>query len=183
MAPVLKTDESVTPALKVQLHSTSANSIPESSNGKTSGRLPLNVGSTPTSGTNMTETKPPVPRTAKGQFPAGVSGNPLGRAKGTKNKITLARLLLESELRDTLTAEGPKLMRKAIKMAMGSKGKPGNDKIMRVLLDKMLATPRGDDSDQSGDRDVKVIIENHSGPKLVKPAIEGQATIRISPKD
>lgn len=133
--------------------------------------------------TDETPDKPPVVRTDKGQFVKGVSGNPVGRAKGTKNKITLARLLLESELRETLTSEGPKLMRKAISMAMGAKGKPGNDKIMRVLLDKMLATPRGDDSDQGGDRDVKVIIENHTGPKNVTPVIEGHSTVRLSPKD
>lgn len=93
------------------------------------------------------EAKPPVAakRTEKGQFVKGVSGNPLGRVKGTKNKITIARLLLEEVLRDELTKEGPKLMKKAISMAMGDKKRPGNDKIMRVLLDKMLASPRGEE--------------------------------------
>lgn len=33
-----------------------------------------------------------IPRTEKGQFAAGVSGNPLGRRKGTKNAASKARL-------------------------------------------------------------------------------------------
>src|SRR5688572_22434082 len=89
----------------------------------------------------------PVVRDEKGRFPAGVSGNPAGRTKGTKNEMTLAQLLLENELREALTKKGPKLMHKAIRMAL-----KGDDKIMRVLLDKMLATPRTDDDGATEDR-------------------------------
>jgi hypothetical protein len=104
----------------------------------------------------MTDQDKPVKRASGGQFVPGQSGNPAGRAKGTKNKITLARLMLEDQLRDILSEEGPKLMRKAIKMAL----KDGNDRVMRVLLDKMLTTPRGGDDNESGDRDVKVVVQN-----------------------
>jgi hypothetical protein len=119
--------------------------------------------------------KPPVKRTAGGQFVPGVSGNPAGRAKGTKNKITLARLMLEDQLREILTQEGPKLMRKAIKMAL----KDGNDRVMRVLLDKMLTTPKDQDSGESQDRDIKVTVQNliPSGAAQ-RPAIEGDS-VRI----
>lgn len=97
----------------------------------------------------------PVFRDEKGRFPAGVSGNPHGRAKGTKNRITLARLMLEETLREQLTNKGSELMGVAIQMAMG-----GDDKIMRVLLDKMLATPKGDDADNAKDTEVRVLIQN-----------------------
>lgn len=100
--------------------------------------------------------KKPVKRAPGGQFVPGQSGNPAGRAKGTKNKITLARLMLEDELRTILEVEGPKLMRKAVKMAL----KDGNDRIMRVLLDKMLTTPKDSDSGESQDRDIKVTVQN-----------------------
>lgn len=157
--------------------------MPESSNGRTSGRLPLNVGSIPTSGTkHMTEDTDNLPvdsRDEHGRFVKGVSGNPAGRLKGTKNKITLARLMLEDQLREMLTDKGPKLMHKAIRMAL-----KGDDKVMRVLLDKMLATPKGDDSDNATDRDVKVIIQNLTDPRLVnRPVIEGQSiTIKLPPE-
>lgn len=111
---------------------------------------------------------PPVLRDPEtGRFPKGTSGNPSGRVKGTKNRITLARLMLEETLRDALTSAGPKLMRKAIKMALA-----GDDKVMRALLDKMLATPRGDDETQAGDRDIRIVLQNFTGPP-VRPSIEG----------
>lgn len=99
--------------------------------------------------------KAPALRDEKGRFPAGVSGNPHGRAKGTKNRITLARLMLEETLREQLTNKGSELMTTAIQMALG-----GDDKIMRVLLDKMLATPKGDDADNAKDTEVRVLIQN-----------------------
>ena len=110
----------------------------------------------------------PAPRDDKGRFPAGVSGNPAGRAKGTKNRITLERLLLEEKLRGALSEEGPKIMKKAIKMAL-----EGNDKVMRVLLDKMLATPKGDDSDNAPDRDIKILVQNLTSQAPDRPALEG----------
>lgn len=114
------------------------------------------------------EAKAPIKRTEGGQFVKGQSGNPAGRVKGTKNRITLARLMLEENLRATLSGAGPKLLRKAIKMAL-----KGDEKIMRALLDKMLATPRGDDDGSATDRDVRVIIQNLTGPQAPLPAIEG----------
>lgn len=121
--------------------------------------------------------KPVVPRDELGRFPKGTSGNPLGRAKGTKNRITLARLMLEEQLRETLTKAGPKLIKKAIRMALN-----GDEKVLRVLLDKMLATPKGDDSEGAADRDVKVIIQNLTGPQPANPPIEGFA-VRIPVKE
>jgi hypothetical protein len=60
-------------------------------------------------------------------------------------------------------------MKKAVKMAL-----EGNDKVMRVLLDKMLATPKGDDSDNAPDRDIKILVQNlTSSPATDRPAIEG----------
>ena len=113
--------------------------------------------------------KPPVQRDpVTGQYPKGVSGNPAGRVKGTKNRITLARLMLEEALRDSLTKAGPKLMRKAISMAL-----KGDDKVMRALLDKMLATPRGDDETGAGDRDIRIVLQNFTGPQGQLPAIDG----------
>jgi len=111
---------------------------------------------------------PPVKRTSKGQFLKGQSGNPLGRAKGTKNRITLARLMLEEELREQLTENGPKIMKKAVKMALD-----GDDKIMRVLLDKMLATPKGDDSADAKDNEIKITVNNMTSGAPSATKVEG----------
>ena len=117
---------------------------------------------------------PPVKRDTKGRFPKGVSGNPMGRAKGTKNRITLARLMLEEELREQLTAAGPKIMKKAVKMALD-----GDDKIMRVLLDKMLATPKGDDASEAKDNEVRINITNLTSGAPAATKVEGER-VRVS---
>lgn len=113
--------------------------------------------------------KPVVPRDEKGRFPVGVSGNPAGRAKGAKNRITLARLILEEGLRQQLTKAGPDIMRKALKMAL-----EGDDKIMRVLLDKMLATPRGDDAAEARDPEMTVNIHNLTSGAPAAVKVEAQ---------
>ena len=111
----------------------------------------------------------PVKRDSRGRFPVGVSGNPVGRAKGTKNRITLARLMLEEILRESLTEKGPALMKKAIAMAM-----KGDDKIMRVLLDKMLASPRGEDSADAKDTEVRVTVHNLTSGAPAAVKVEAQ---------
>lgn len=121
------------------------------------------------------EDKPPT-RTPEGKFLKGVSGNPAGRTKGAKNKITLERLLLEEKLREALSIEGPKLMRRAVRMALS-----GNDRVMRVLLDKMLATPRGEEDTQSGDRDIQVIVNNYTKPEKPGKLIEGEVIRKSIP--
>lgn len=117
--------------------------------------------------------KPAVKRAEGGKFAPGVSGNPAGRAKGSKNRITLARLLLEEALRDQLTEAGPRLMQQAIRQAL-----KGNDRIMRVLLDKMLTTPRDMDGSEGQDRDVKVVVQNLIKAPDPKPVIQGES-VRI----
>lgn len=121
--------------------------------------------------------KPVIVRDEKGRFPKGQSGNPLGKAKGTKNRITLARLMLEEELREQLTTNGPKIMKKAIGMALN-----GDDKIMRVLLDKMLATPKGDDSSDAKDNEVRINITNLTSGAPAATKVEGER-VRVSIPD
>jgi len=52
--------------------------------------------SVPEAGSLSAERAPP----AGGQFPAGVSGNPVGRPKGSKNKVTLLKLMAEEAIRE-----------------------------------------------------------------------------------
>ena len=47
-----------------------------------------------------TDKKGELVRTAEGQYIAGVSGNPGGRPKGSKNRVTLLKLSAEEAFRD-----------------------------------------------------------------------------------
>lgn len=96
-----------------------------------------------------------VERTGKGTFAKGVSGNPKGRAKGSKNAITLRRLETEEALRDYLAPRAKGLLKKAMQMAMS-----GDTKMMSVLLDKMLSSLRNEDVGDQKDTNVNVIFSN-----------------------
>jgi len=94
-------------------------------------------------------------RNEKGQFVKGSSGNLAGRTRGVRNKITMDRLFLEDILREVLSKQSPKLLEKAIMMALN-----GNDRNMRALLDKLLSTPKHDDAGETKDNRIEVIIQS-----------------------
>jgi hypothetical protein len=112
-------------------------------------------------------------RNTKGQFVKGSSGNLAGRTRGVRSKITFDRLFVEDALREVLAKQSPKLLEKAIRMAL----EDGNDRIMRVLLDKLLSTPKHDDPGESRDNEIKVVIQS------LKTSVEGgpKPTITITP--
>lgn len=118
----------------------------------------------------------PVPRTPGGQFVKGHSGNPAGRTRGIRNKITLERLLLEDSLRQVLATKSPALLEKAIDMAL-----EGNDRVMRALLDKVLATPKHDDPGEAKDNEIKILIQNLTNG-TAKPEA-GVTTVKVTPSE
>lgn len=68
-------------------------------------------------------------------FKAGQSGNPIGRPKGTKDRRSLFRDMVEPSCLQ--------LVKKAIDMAL-----EGNEQMLRLLLDRMLpAKPKDDPID------------------------------------
>lgn len=117
-------------------------------------------------------------RSPKGQFLPGEKwdGNSKGRAKGVKNRITLQRLLVEETLRNKLGIKAEDLLQKAIEMAMS-----GDDKIMRTLLDKLLATPKNSEDGDAKDNAITVNINDLSGssPRPVATVSRGNQTLTI----
>lgn len=82
----------------------------------------------------MSKDKAPAARNPDGTFPKGTSGNPAGRPKGTKNKITLLRQSLELQLREQAAPDIGAVMEKAIEMA--TEGHPG---MIKLLLELHMA--------------------------------------------
>lgn len=94
--------------------------------------------------------KPQAPtRDERGRFlKGGVPGNPNGREKGSKNKMTLIREQLEGNLAD----DGITLLTKATQLA-----ERGNTTMLKFLLERLL--PKNDDSNK-GTGKISVNINN-----------------------
>lgn len=64
------------------------------------------------------------------QFKEGVSGNPGGRPKGSKNKITLQKIMLEEQLRDASKDRMGEVLNKAFELALA-----GDRTMLKLLLE------------------------------------------------
>jgi DNA-directed RNA polymerase specialized sigma subunit len=103
----------------------------------------------------------------KGTFMKGQSGNPNGRPKGSKNKITLMKLALEGELRVQMKPHMAEILAAAIQ-----KAKDGDPAMIKLLLDKTLPTTRAAEDDAPAKERVQVVIQ--ALPERTKPVIEGR---------
>lgn len=87
-----------------------------------------------------------VERTEEGRFPKGVSGNPAGRPKGSKNKITMLRLTLEEAVRNDGIEEMYKVARKIIDQALEG-DKDSQKLVWQSFMSKGAADPTSQGKD------------------------------------
>lgn len=69
-----------------------------------------------------------------GTFVKGVSGNPGGRPKGSRNKITLLKESLELQLREQAAPDIGKVLQKAVELAL-----EGDRTMIKLLLELHMA--------------------------------------------
>lgn len=95
-------------------------------------------------------------RTETGQFQAGVSGNPKGRPKGSKNEILALKQEMELALRQHVK---PDKLKKVIEKVL-NKAANGNMAAAKLIFDYFLS--RVSDGDDSGKEQpaIRVIVEN-----------------------
>ncbi len=109
-----------------------------------------------------------------GQFKPGRSGNPKGRPRGARNKIS-------ARVQDMLSAEAPALVRKAIDMALD-----GDAQALRLCLERICppqkdrpvpfplgATDTAADIATAGKDVIAAVAEGHLTPS------EGEALFRL----
>lgn len=99
-------------------------------------------------------------------FQKGQSGNPAGRPKGSKNRITLMKIALEGELREQLKYDAAEIMKVAINMA-----KQGDTAMLKLLIDKMVPTSKASEDEPQKE---KIQINIGRLDKGERPVINGE---------
>jgi hypothetical protein len=110
-----------------------------------------------------TESKP-TPAKRRGGWTLwqpGQSGNPNGRPKGARNKITLLKESLELQLREQAAPDLSKVMKKAVELAI-----EGDRAMIKLLLD--LHIGKGHTERENAVEKVEINISSES-PKRVEP--------------
>lgn len=110
----------------------------------------------------MAKKKKQVVRKEDGTFPKGVSGNPAGRPKGSKNAITLLKQSLELQLREQAAPDIGAVLDKAVEMALD--GHPG---MIKMLVELHMSKSTNDEAKAS--EKVAIQINSHGGQPVVKP--------------
>lgn len=95
-------------------------------------------------------------RSADGTFLPGKSGNPAGRPKGKKNRITVLKQDLEIAIRENLSTKDIQ----AVVKSMLAEALDGNVGAGKLLLDKVLSNAREAEDEKELGGGLKIVIEN-----------------------
>lgn len=99
-------------------------------------------------------------------FRPGESGNPVGRPKGSKNKITLLKQSLELQLREQAAPNIGAVLAKAVELAL--KG----DKVMiKLLLELHMSRSQHQDDQSDGKNHVTLVVQNLTQKGEVRPTV------------
>jgi hypothetical protein len=82
-----------------------------------------------------------------------VSGNPLGRPRGSKNRITQAKLGIEEALRGQLHEYMPEVLTKAIEMAL-----KGDRAMIKLLMELTISKAQAMEDNTEGREKVQITI-------------------------
>jgi hypothetical protein len=107
----------------------------------------------------VTEKARGIARTDLGRFEKGVSGNPVGRPKGSKNKITLLKQSVEVALREQAEPHMAPVLEKCIELAL-----EGDRSMIKLLLEQHMSKGIADDA--KGSEKVAIQINAGQAPEI-----------------
>lgn len=122
----------------------------------------------------------PVTRNDKGQFVKGQSGNPAGKAKGTKNAMTHERLAFERALRQYVAEpdNAEKLLRgidRVLQIAVTAEKDADSVSAMKLMLDRVMPAMPPKVSEEADKVDRKLEINIITNPDARAPiTVEGR---------
>lgn len=103
-----------------------------------------------------------VVRSPDGQFLPGKSGNPAGRPKGAKNRITELKQEMELVLREGVNPE----VLKSIIASMAAEAMGGNVQAAKLILDRFMSNASTSDDDNESNPEIIIKIQNLTPQKL-----------------
>lgn len=123
-----------------------------------------------------------VVRDTKGRFVKGSSGNPLGKAKGIKNQMTLERLAFEKALRDYV--HDPRQAHRLVEgidrvLRIASTAEKDSDAIaaMKLMLDRVMPAmpPQVAEEAERTDNKLQIVIQTNPEAQAPIHIINGEA--------
>src|SRR6185312_2244606 len=94
----------------------------------------------------------------------GQSGNPAGRPKGTKNKITVLKQELELALRERSAPRIVEVLDKAFELAL-----EGDRQMIKLLLELHMSRQVHQEDETGGKSQVAVVIQNLTDAPVSQP--------------
>lgn len=122
------------------------------------------LASEPSSDDEQDSASSEIARTPTGRFPKGVSGNPAGRPKGSKNQVTLLKLMAEEAVRSQNLDRMLSVADKVIEQALS-----GDTDSQKLVWQAIMSKGSVDDRSQAKEK-VSITINSLSqdSPKEVK---------------
>jgi hypothetical protein len=103
----------------------------------------------------LAEAKAEVPKKPTVRWQPGQSGNPAGKPKGLRNKVSIAKTALELTLRQFSDQYVPHVLAKALEMALN-----GDRAMIKLILDLHMSKPVHQDEGDTGRTTVQVLVNN-----------------------
>ena len=102
----------------------------------------------------MSEESTDLQKSNSGRFQKGQSGNPAGRPKGSKNKMTLIKEAIEADLVDQAQGDAMAVYKKTVDLA-----KAGDTTCIKILMDRLWPAGRRDEKEKAEKGGVNIIIK------------------------